>query len=76
MIDSTPMTMLLAKQGTARLAHSARPDAPVVEERRTRRRASVGTTRPSLTARTRASVARALHRVADAVGPTPHVPAH
>ncbi|WP_221653814.1 hypothetical protein, partial [Actinotalea ferrariae] len=60
MIDSMPTTMLLAKQGTVRLAHSARPDAPVVEARPSRR-ARRGVAPEPFAARGRSAVARGLH---------------
>lgn len=71
MMDSMPTALLLAKQGTVDLAHSAEPGAPVVEDRPRRSRR----TRPH-GARTRTVLAGALHRVADAVAPTPDATAH
>ncbi|WP_199425239.1 hypothetical protein [Actinotalea solisilvae] len=68
-----PTSLLLAKQGTVALAHSAEPGAPVVEDRPRRARRTAGRARA---VRTRSALAGALHRVADAVAPAPDATAH
>ena len=80
-MESPQLALLLSRAATQHYAGSARPDAPVVEDRRSRRRrrvaAAAGTAQATITptrrvrlARTRTTLAAALHRVADAVAPS------
>jgi hypothetical protein len=84
-MESPQLALLLSRTATQHYAGSARPDAPVVEDRRSRRRrrasaagTAEGTVRTSAPrvrlARTRTTLASALRRAADAVAPAcePH----
>lgn len=59
-----PIASGLARDGVARTAESALPDAPVVPD-------AEPSTSPARTARLRLLIARALRRTADTVEPTP-----
>lgn len=84
-MESPQLALLLSRTATQHYAGSARPDAPVVEDRRPRRRrraaaaagaaeAAITSTRRVHLARPRTSLAAALRRAADAVAPScePH----
>lgn len=61
-----PISLISSRRATLQLAHSAEPDAPVIEDRprRTHRRRIVGPLDPA-----RRLAAGSLHRLADALAP-------
>ncbi|GAA3815504.1 hypothetical protein [Cellulomonas soli] len=67
-MESPQLALLLSRAAVLREVGSARPDAPVTDDRRGDRPAG---RRPAVTRRTRGALATSLHRIADAVAPRP-----
>jgi len=70
-MDPAPISLIMSRKATVDLAHSAMPDAPVVEDRSERPHRAHAP-------RTRNALAGVLHRVANALAPAcepvDHVP--